>query len=306
MFTIEPRLASIIPGKTCFAQRNMLVKLTASIRFQSARLRRCAGDSCAIPALLASTSTGPNSLCPAARMASTSASTLTSVRRKMHCPPAFRISSAVEFPASALMSAASTFAPCCATSTAIAFPIPIAAPVTRATRPCSRNMPPRSSAGPTEISHNVTLVQRTIPKDVAHPGILATKHPAFLTVGLTELGMEYIHSLSQLAMPIGISLLMPVAGASSAATLALGAGVLNGSFATPTQFMNRWKWENVWGLWALFAMLVLPWVVAFATVPHLMACYESADVRRAFLLVILFGAGYGVAAVCFGLGVDAL
>src|SRR5205085_3289442 len=43
-----------------------------------------------------------------------------------------------------------------------------------------------------------------------------------------------------------------------------------------------------------------------ATVPHLMACYESADVRRAFLLVILFGAGYGVAAVCFGLGVDAL
>jgi L-rhamnose-H+ transport protein len=46
--------------------------------------------------------------------------------------------------------------------------------------------------------------------------------------------------------------------ASGAATLALGAGVLNGSFATPTRFMDRWRWENVWSLWALLAMFVLP------------------------------------------------
>jgi L-rhamnose-H+ transport protein len=109
-----------------------------------------------------------------------------------------------------------------------------------------------------------------------------------------------------MTMSTGISLLMPLAGASGAATLALGAGVLNGSFATPTRFMNRWKWENVWGLWALFAMLILPWIVAFITVPHLLACYETADVRHAVLLVILFGAGYGIAAICFGLGVDAI
>ena len=93
---------------------------------------------------------------------------------------------------------------------------------------------------------------------------------------------------------------------SGAATLALGAGVLNGSFATPTRFMNRWKWENVWALWAVVAMLILPWTVALITVPHLFATYQGEEVRHALLLVIAFGAGYGIAALCFGLGVEAI
>ena len=93
---------------------------------------------------------------------------------------------------------------------------------------------------------------------------------------------------------------------SGAATLALGAGVLNGSFATPVRFMNRWKWENVWALWAVVAMLILPWTVALITVPHLFATYQGEEVRHALLLVIAFGAGYGIAAICFGLGVEAI
>ena len=97
-----------------------------------------------------------------------------------------------------------------------------------------------------------------------------------------------------------------IVGSSGAATLALGAGVLNGSFATPTRFMTRWKWENVWALWAVLAMFVFPWIVAFATVPHLIATYQTPEVRHALLLVIAFGAGYGIAAICFGLGVDAI
>jgi L-rhamnose-H+ transport protein len=102
------------------------------------------------------------------------------------------------------------------------------------------------------------------------------------------------------------ALLMPLAGSSGAATLALGAGVLNGSFATPTRFMTRWKWENVWALWALFAMLILPWAAAFVTVPHLFAAYQTTAAHHALLLVIAFGAGYGIAAICFGLGIDAI
>jgi L-rhamnose-H+ transport protein len=97
-----------------------------------------------------------------------------------------------------------------------------------------------------------------------------------------------------------------IIGSSGAALLALGAGILNGSFATPTRFMNRWRWENVWALWAVFAMLILPWTIAFATVPHLLATYQSPEVSRALLLVIVFGAGYGIAAICFGLGVEAI
>src|SRR5438046_10507302 len=97
-----------------------------------------------------------------------------------------------------------------------------------------------------------------------------------------------------------------IIGSSGAAMLALGAGILNGSFATPTRFMNRWKWENVWALWAVLAMFVLPWVVALATVPHLFATYQAVEVRHALLLVIAFGAGYGIAALCFGWGGDAV
>jgi L-rhamnose-H+ transport protein len=93
---------------------------------------------------------------------------------------------------------------------------------------------------------------------------------------------------------------------SGAATLALGAGVLNGSFATPTRFMSRWKWENVWALWAVLGMCILPWTVAFITVPQLGALYQTVEVRHALLVVIAFGAGYGIAAICFGLGVEAI
>jgi L-rhamnose-H+ transport protein len=95
-------------------------------------------------------------------------------------------------------------------------------------------------------------------------------------------------------------------GSSGAAALALGAGILNGSFATPTRLMGRWKWENMWALWALLAMFVLPWTLAFVTVPHLFATYQPVEVRQAVLLVIVFGAGYGIAAICFGLGIDAI
>jgi L-rhamnose-H+ transport protein len=93
---------------------------------------------------------------------------------------------------------------------------------------------------------------------------------------------------------------------SGPAVLALGAGILNGSFATPTRYMSRWKWENVWALWATLAMFVLPWIVALTTVPHLFSVYQGTEVRHALLLVLVFGAGYGVAAICFGLGVDAI
>lgn len=87
--------------------------------------------------------------------------------------------------------------------------------------------------------------------------------------------------------------------------LALFAGILNGSFATPTKYAARWKWENLWAIWAVVAFFVVPWLLAILTVPHLLAVYEGASART-LLTVISFGAGYGIAAVCFGLGVEAI
>lgn len=87
--------------------------------------------------------------------------------------------------------------------------------------------------------------------------------------------------------------------------LALVAGILNGSFAAPTKYTVRWKWENIWAVWAFTAFFIVPWVVAIATVPDLFSVYADAG-SRTLLVIIAFGAGYGIAAACFGLGVAAL
>jgi L-rhamnose-H+ transport protein len=87
--------------------------------------------------------------------------------------------------------------------------------------------------------------------------------------------------------------------------LALLAGILNGSFAAPTKYTGRWKWENVWAIWAVVAFFVVPWLLAIVTIPHLFAVYSGANART-LSTVIGFGAAYGIAAVCFGLGVEAI
>jgi len=51
--------------------------------------------------------------------------------------------------------------------------------------------------------------------------------------------------------------------------------VLNRGFATPTRFMNRWKWENVWALWALVAMFISSMDRCSRTAPHLFATYQG-------------------------------
>src|SRR5256714_14909426 len=87
--------------------------------------------------------------------------------------------------------------------------------------------------------------------------------------------------------------------------LALVAGVLNGSFAAPTKYATRWKWENLWAIWATVAFFIVPWSLAIMTVPHLFSVYQNASTPT-LLSVIAFGAGYGIAAICFGLGVEAI
>src|SRR6185437_6278122 len=138
MLTIEPRCNSSIPRSTCFEQRKVPVRFTAIMRFQSSRLSRCAGASWAMPATFSSTSMVPKRWVPASTSASTCASELMSVLTKRHSPPHSRISRSVWSPPGSFTSAAMTRAPSRANSCAVSFPIAIAAPVTRATRPRKR------------------------------------------------------------------------------------------------------------------------------------------------------------------------
>ena len=45
--------------------------------------------------------------------------------------------------------------------------------------------------------------------------------------------------------------------------IAVAAGVIQGSFTLPMKYTGRWKWENTWGMWSVWALLILPWVIAF-------------------------------------------
>ncbi len=87
--------------------------------------------------------------------------------------------------------------------------------------------------------------------------------------------------------------------------LALGAGILNGSFAAPTKYTRLWKWENLWAVWAVAALLVFPWLMALYRIPGLMSMYRGAGWGPVIMLAAL-GLGFGLAQVFFGLGIAAI
>jgi L-rhamnose-H+ transport protein len=85
--------------------------------------------------------------------------------------------------------------------------------------------------------------------------------------------------------------------------LVLLGGFLQGSFALPMKRMPRWRWENTWLIYAVSAMLVLPWTMALATVPHIGEVLHGT--RGATIAeVALFGLGWGVGATLFGQGIS--
>lgn len=88
------------------------------------------------------------------------------------------------------------------------------------------------------------------------------------------------------------------------ATLAvLLGGIMEGSFALPMRLAKRWRWENTWMVYSAVGLVVIPWAVAGATVPHLLRVYSSVS-SRTILMTGLFGLGWGVANVLFGLAVS--
>lgn len=87
--------------------------------------------------------------------------------------------------------------------------------------------------------------------------------------------------------------------------MAVVAGVLNGSFASPTKCVGRWKWENIWALWAVVALFLFPWILALETIPKLFALYQSTG-PGPLLMLIGLGIGFGFAQIFFGLAIAAI
>lgn len=84
---------------------------------------------------------------------------------------------------------------------------------------------------------------------------------------------------------------------------AILSGVMQGTFPLPMKYAVRWKWENTWCVFAFFGFVLLPWLLAFMTVPHLPAVYTSAS-WKTLAAVTFFGAGWGIGTICFGIGVS--
>jgi L-rhamnose-H+ transport protein len=84
--------------------------------------------------------------------------------------------------------------------------------------------------------------------------------------------------------------------------LAAVSGVFDGSTALPLHFVKRWRWENVWLVFSLFGMILVPWLVASFVLPNPLTIYASAP-RNALIAILCFGAGWGIGSILFGLGV---
>ena len=82
-------------------------------------------------------------------------------------------------------------------------------------------------------------------------------------------------------------------------------GLLQGSFTLPMKRMPAWRWENTWLVYSVAAMLVMPWLLVIACVPHTAVILRLAS-PASLVKVALFGFGWGVGSVLFGLGITAL
>lgn len=87
--------------------------------------------------------------------------------------------------------------------------------------------------------------------------------------------------------------------------LILVAGVMAGDCMLPLKFNRKWRWENTWLIFSLVSLVVLPWTLALSMVHHLFQAYAELRASQ-FAIPILFGAGWGIAQVLFGISIQRL
>jgi len=82
--------------------------------------------------------------------------------------------------------------------------------------------------------------------------------------------------------------------------LTLVGGVMAGNCMVPQKFVRHWRWENTWLVFSLVSLVLIPWLLAFLTIGDLPAVYAQLSGGQ-LAVPFLFGAGWGVAQVLFGL-----
>jgi len=87
--------------------------------------------------------------------------------------------------------------------------------------------------------------------------------------------------------------------------LTILAGVMSGNCMLPAKFVRSWKWENLWLVFSVVSLVLLPWGMALLLVNHLGGVYAALELSK-FAAPVLFGAGWGIAQVLFGISVARL
>src|SRR5487761_2044449 len=87
--------------------------------------------------------------------------------------------------------------------------------------------------------------------------------------------------------------------------LTLVAGVLPGNCMLPMKWAKRWPWENTWLVFSIVSLVILPWALALTLVKDVFAVYAALPLQ-AYVAPLVFGAGWGIAQVLFGLSISRL
>jgi L-rhamnose-H+ transport protein len=80
------------------------------------------------------------------------------------------------------------------------------------------------------------------------------------------------------------------------------AGAMVGTCMLPLKSIRVWRWENTWLCFSFVSLLLVPIGFAVLTVPSLSDVYRSAS-PRSMGLTFVFGTGWGIAQVLFGISV---
>lgn len=84
------------------------------------------------------------------------------------------------------------------------------------------------------------------------------------------------------------------------AFLAVIGGAMQGAFAVPMKYARKWQHENIWLVFAVSGLVVLPWIVTISTIPHWLQIYRSSPVEL-LTTVVVCGLGWGIGATLVGI-----
>jgi len=77
-------------------------------------------------------------------------------------------------------------------------------------------------------------------------------------------------------------------------------GLAGASFYLPLQKVKNWAWESYWMIYAVSALVIVPWVLALVLSPYLFQVLGHADANT-LLWCFVFGAMWGIGGLTWGL-----